>query len=106
MDASAAQEQRTADTKEPGILALLNGNPLSPEEARYWVDDEKRGELLHAYNVEVTEVGGATETVPVLASDSVDAIERAFAILFPDWDTKKPTSGMKIKVIAFDKRAR
>ena len=77
------------------ILDLLAGAELSPAER------ESAGVELHAYNVEVTEAGTNAITVPVLAADSVDAIQRAFGILFPNWDEKRPTSGMKIKVVAF-----
>ena len=78
------------------ILDLL-GAGLSQSEK------ESTGVELHSYNVEVTEAGADPVLVPVLAADSVDAIQRAFDILFPDWDTKKPTSGMKIKVVAFER---
>lgn len=79
------------------ILDLLSGE-LSPAEK------ESVGVDLHAYNVEVSEVGKAMIEVPVLAADSVDAITQAFSLLFPDWDNKKPTSGMRIKVVAFERR--
>lgn len=75
------------------------GTRLSPAEV------EHTGPVLFAYNVEMTPIYGDTKTVPVLAEDSVAAINCAFEILFPDWNTNKPTSGMKVKVIAFDRRA-
>ncbi len=81
--------------------ASFNGNPLSAEEKRYWTDSAEHGVTLLACNVTVTPIGGQPETVPVLAADTVDAINIAMDILYPDWNTDKPKSGMKIHVEVF-----
>lgn len=81
------------------ILDLLEPRLSLPEV-------EHGGQPLTAFNVEVTTaakdgIDGHVCVIPVLAPDSVEAINRAFELLFPDWDVKKPTSGMKVKVTAF-----
>ncbi len=82
-----------------GLFSLFTDEtPLSRSEL------EHVGPALIAFNVEITAVGGEPVIVPVLAVDSVDAINRGFEIMFPDWNTSKPTSGMKVKVVAFDRR--
>lgn len=80
------------------------GTPLSPTEAAYWVDDAKLGDTLYAYNVEVTAVGCESVSIPILATDSIDAITRAFELMYPNWDEDKPKSGMKIRVVSFERR--
>lgn len=80
------------------ILDLLAGG-LSASEI------EHGGKELLACKVEVTPLGGATETVPVYAADTVDAINKAMEILYPDWDQEKPKSGMKVRVVVFGRAA-
>ena len=71
---------------------------LSPEEQA--ILGEITAKTLIPFRVTVTVPGHAPEQIGLIAQHACDAVTKAIEIMFPDFDSEKPTGGFSIKVEA------
>ena len=77
---------------------------LSPDEQAQL--NELNGRTMIPFRVSVTVPGHAPEQIGLIAVHACDAITKAMEIMFPDFDSVKPETGLAIKVEAIKSTTR
>lgn len=107
-DADLADSQRTLTEVERELYPLMSDDErmgrLGPDEQALL--DELNDKNLIPFRVTVTAPGLAPEQVNILAPHACNAVTMALELMFPDFDSVKPTGGIQIKAEAISAKAR
>jgi hypothetical protein len=106
-DDELADSQRTLTEVERELYGMTDDERmgrLGPEEQALL--DELNGKNLITFRVTVTVPGRMPDQINVLAPHACNAVTMALELMFPEFDSVKPTGGIQIKAEAISAKSR